>query len=117
MVDFFFNTFNGITYIPDVIWNKQDTIISTDACLSWLGGINSISHEYFHCGIPERLSSNHIGVYEILAIYIAMRLWSKQMTNKRIQLFCDNQSVISILNSGKGKDKLMLHYARQISML
>ena len=63
------------------------------------------------------MSGNHIGVYEILAIYIALRLWSKQITNKRIQLFCDNKSVISILNSGKGKDKLMLHYARQISML
>lgn len=113
----FFETFNGISYIPDIIWSKPDTIISTDACLTGLGGINSVTHEYFHCEIPTMFSLNHIGVYEILAIYIALRLWSKHTTNKRIQLYCDNQSVISILNSGKGKDKFMLHYARQICML
>ena len=89
----FFETFNGITYIPDVIWSKPDTFISTDAGLSGLGGVNYISHEYCHCEIPDKLCSNHIGVYEMLAL----KLWNNQTTNKRIQMFCDNQSVISVL--------------------
>lgn len=113
----FFYTFNGITYIPDIIWSNPDTIFSTDACLEGLGGVNSLCFEYFHCDIPENLVGNHIGVFEILAVYIALQLWRQDIVNKRIQLFCDNQSVISILNTGKGKDKLMLQFARQIAML
>lgn len=113
----FFKQFNGISYIPDVLWQQPDTFFSTDACLKGIGGVNFVNQEYFHIDIPSKFSGAHIGVYEIYAVYVALRLWEKHITNKRIKIYCDNQSVIQVVNSGRGRDEVMLHFARQIAMI
>ncbi|CAG2193001.1 unnamed protein product [Mytilus edulis] len=48
------------------------------------------------------------------AIYIAIQFWTSSISNKRVQLFCDNQSCVEILNRGTGRDQEMLNLARQI---
>jgi hypothetical protein len=113
----FFKTFNGLYYIPEVVWTPPDIIFSNDASLQGLGGVNFVVHEYFHVDIPEKFKDLHIGVYEMLAVYIALKLWQNDLVNKHLRIHCDNQSVIHIINSGKGRDGSMLHFARQISMI
>jgi hypothetical protein len=104
-------------YIPEVVWTPPDIIFSNDASLQGLGGVNFVVHEYFHVDIPEKFKDLHIGVYEMLAVYIALKLWQNDLVNKHLRIHCDNQSVIHIINSGKGRDGSMLHFARQISMI
>ena len=73
--------------------------------------------EFYHSDIPHKYRNAHIGVLEMMSIFIALRLWHCSIINKRIRIMCDNQSVLHVLNSGRGKDIDMLHLARQIMIL
>jgi hypothetical protein len=37
---FFHRYYNGTSYIPELMWSAPDTILSTEACLNGLGGVN-----------------------------------------------------------------------------
>ena len=52
----------------------------------------------------------------MLNILVALRVWAKQWTNKNILLKCDNQAVVSVLNSGKTQDMTLAAMARNIDM-
>lgn len=110
----FLHDYNGISIIPDVDWSSPDAIIFSDACLKGIGGVNFTTFEYFHSDIPESLRDMHISVLEMYAIYIAIQFWTSSISNKRVQLFCDNQSCVEILKRGSGRNQEMLNLARQI---
>ncbi|CAC5408292.1 unnamed protein product [Mytilus coruscus] len=110
----FLNDYNGISIISDVDWSSPDAIISSDVCLKGIGGVNFTTFEYFHSDILESLRDMHISVLEMYAIYIAIQFWTSSISNKRVQLFCDNQSCVEILNRGSGRNQEMLNLARQI---
>lgn len=110
----FLDTYNGISIIPEIDWSSPDAIISTDSCLQGIGGFNFSTFEYFRADIPSFLQNEPIFVLELYAIYIAIRIWASSVANKRIQLLCDNQSCVALLNGGSGRNKDMLNLARQI---
>lgn len=56
-------------------------------------------------------------INEIYAVYVALRFWENYLSDKRILIYCDNESVIQVVNSGKSRDQTMLHFARQIAMI
>jgi hypothetical protein len=105
---------NGISIIPDLHWSTPDSIISTDACLQGIGGVNFTTCEYFHADIPISLQKVQIFAIEMYAIYIAMQFWVQSVCNNRLQLLCDNQACVQILNVGSAKDCLLLYLAHQI---
>ena len=76
--------------------------------------MNFTTCEYFHADIPISLQKVHISAIEMYAIYIAMQFWVQSVCNKRLQLLCDNQACVQILNVGSAKDRLLLNLARQI---
>ena len=39
----FLRIYNGLSLITDLDWSEPDSVISTDACLKGLGGINFIT--------------------------------------------------------------------------
>ena len=53
-------------------------------------------------------------MYELLAVYIALRLWSQMCQHKRLLIRSNNMSTVFLLNSGKCEDKQMLSIARNI---
>ena len=53
----------------------------------------------------------------MLNILVALRVWAKQWASKKILLKCDNQAVVSVLNSGKTQDLTLAAMARNINML
>jgi hypothetical protein len=42
----FFKTFNGLYYIPEVVWTPPDIIFSNDASLQGLGGGEAYCHPF-----------------------------------------------------------------------
>ena len=50
----------------------------------------------------------------MLAVLIAVRFWGKYCVGGRIQLFCDNDSVVQVLNSSKTKDAFLGSCLREI---
>ena len=107
--------YNSMSVIPDSLWSEPDQIIACDACLDAVGGLCYMDTIYYYkTQIPERWKNNHICVYELLAVYTALQLWSKVCQNKRLLIQSDNSSTVVLLNSGKCKDKQMLSIARNI---
>ena len=53
----------------------------------------------------------------MLNILVALRVCAKQWANNKILLKCDNQAVVSVLNSGKTQDLTLAAMARNINML
>jgi hypothetical protein len=40
---------------------------------------------------------------ELFAVVVACRIWGDHFTGRRLMFFCDNQSVVAIVNSGTSK--------------
>ena len=53
----------------------------------------------------------------MLNILVALRVWCNQWKTNKILLKCNNQAVVSVLNSGKTQDLTLGAMARNISML
>ena len=53
---------------------------------------------------------------EILNILLAIRTWHLQWSGKTILVHCDNQAVVSILESGRTKDPILAAIGRNIAI-
>ena len=113
----FLSIYNGVTYIPKMVWEDPDMVVSTDACLTGCGGW--CSDQYFSTKFPADVieKSFHINVLEILTILIALRLWSKKFSGLRIKFNCDNEVSVCVINSGKSRDKMLLKVIREIGFI
>jgi hypothetical protein len=106
--------FNGVSIIYTSLWSQPDEIFSTDACLTGCGGV--FNHKIFHAQFPPEAlcafpSIHHL---ECLAILVAVRLWCISWNGLRIRVYCDNASVVQMINSGKTKDLIMGQFLRNI---
>ena len=48
-----------------------------------------------------------------MAIIVALKLWGHKWSGKRVQIFCDNDSVCDVITSMKPKDPDMQKYLRE----
>ena len=106
--------YNGVSYIPSQIWAEPDVSFSTDSCLRGCGGI--CGAEYFHASYPQVIVDQDLPIHalEMLAVLVAVRFWGKTCAGGKIQIYCDNESVVQVLNSSKTKDKFMGSCLREI---
>ena len=107
----FLSKFNGTSFFKKI---KIDSIVHLDACLTGIGAI--FEKEIYYAKIPTFLQHCPIVVLEMFNILVAVRLWSKQWTAKTIQIFCDNEAVVTILKTGKTKDDMLAKIMRNIYM-
>ena len=54
----------------------------------------------------------HITVKELLPIIMAVAIWGKVWRGKTVRCVCDNAAVVTILNSGKSRNDLVMHLMR-----
>lgn len=54
---------------------------------------------------------------ELFPIVLAIRIWGKNLTNKRVVLFCDNQAVVSIINKHTAKGQRVMTLLRRMILL
>ena len=55
-----------------------------------------------------------IHALEMLAVLVAVRCWGKYCVGGKIQIYCDNESVVQVLNSSKTKDQFLGSCLREI---
>ncbi len=111
----FAGQFNGVIMMGDIRWTRPDELVATDACLTGMGGTFSGGEcHFFHCAVPSFLALAHIGVLELVAVVLAIKLWRVACAGTRILVQCDNMSTVSVINSGKSKDALMLAWLREL---
>ena len=50
----------------------------------------------------------------MLNVVVALKVWSQIWANKKVKMFCDNQAVVEVLNTGKTKDPFLVTCARNV---
>ena len=90
-------------------------VIELHACLIGLGAV--CMNQVYAIKIPKNYENYSIVHLEMLNILVALRVWTQQWATKKILLKCDNQAVVSVLNSGKTQDLALTSMARNISMM
>ena len=110
----FLRTYNGVSVIPSTLWSAPDGVFSTDACLTGCGGLTD--QHFFHCVFPEEITVKFHSIHhlEAIAILIACRLWGSSWSGLRLIVQCDNEAVVSSLNSGRVQDPYLAICLRSI---
>ena len=113
----FLPLYNGISLMEYENWSKPDAIFSSDSSLTACGGFWKGC--YFHAEFPESILRHefHISALEIFSIIICLKLWGRKFKGHRIVVFCDNQSVCQIINSGKSKSEILQDSLREICFI
>ena len=114
----FLDEFNGISCIQSEIWSEPDAVISTDSTLTGVGGF--CDGEYFHADIPAEIRNQkgvHINELECAAVMVALKIWSNRLQGLSILMFCDNESTVSVVNSGRARNSFTQSCLREIVFL
>ena len=100
----FIRDYNGVSFIPAMGWDEPDVTFATDSCLEGCGGI--CFKEYFHVAFPKSIKDQQLRIHhlEMLAVLIGVRIWGKYCIGMKVQIFCDNDAVVHVINSSKTKD-------------
>ena len=112
--DLFMERYNGVSFFPATSWDEPDVTFSTDSCLTGCGGI--CGHEYFHSQFPEFILRRNLPIHalEMLAVLVAVRFWGSKCESGKIQIFCDNESVVHVINSNRTKDDFLSTCLREL---
>ena len=105
----FMAIYNGVSMIKTSKWSAADKVFSTDSCLTGCGGI--CENEFFHRVFPNQLvGATNITIVQLecITVMVAIKHWCGQCKGKKISIYCDNEAVCSVINSGKTKDMFLL---------
>ena len=80
-----------------------------------MGSYNPQLNSYFSAEFPRYLKDPSIPIHlkEFVGIIIASKIWGESWTGKRVQIFCDNDSVCDVVTNLKPKDVKMQAHLRE----
>ena len=109
--------YNGVSFIPASAWSEPDVTFATDSCLKGCGGI--CSNQYFHSGFPTEIQNQGLPIHalEMLAVLLAVKSWGSSLQGLKVQIYCDNDAAVQVINSGRTKDSFMASCIREIWLL
>lgn len=113
----FLPSFNGVSLIKPSCWDFQDLLFTTDACLE--GGGATCLDECISFIFPPHISTDavHISALEFTAVVVAVRYWSPVLAGRKFIISCDNEAVVTVVNTGKTQDHYMQKCLRQLWLL
>ena len=108
------STFNGVAFIPSPIWMEPDVSMAADSCLQGCGGFSD--DQYFHSQFPSWILEQGLPIHklEFLAVLVGARTWGCRFSGLKIRIYCDNKSVVDVINSSKTKDSFMATCLREL---
>ena len=112
---YFMEDFNGVSFMPELHRSTPDTVFATDASTWGVGGYNN--GHYFHAENSPFTQSLHINHLELLAIVIALQLWSHDFCGKRIVVNCDNMCAVDVINLSHARVPFLQCCLREIRFL
>ena len=115
--DRFLLTYNGVSMMMIEEFSKPDEIFSCDSCLTSCGGF--WEGHFFHAVFPEEIKERgyHINILEMLAVILCLRLWGSNFKGKRIRIYSDNLSVVTVINTGKSRCEILQSCLRELTFL
>ena len=95
----FVEKFNGVTFFEKTNFDHE---MCLDASLTGIGGF--CANEIYHGRIPQHYATANIATLEMHNVLVAIRLWAEKCKHCTVLFRCDNEAVVTVLNSGKPKD-------------
>ena len=119
MWEAFLHHWNGVSLFLESEQTPSPSLqLYTDAAGSIGFGGYLAGHWFQGRWLPEQNINKTTGIsiawQELYPIYLSCRLWGSQWTAKRIVFFCDNESVVSILNQKTSKSPKIMDLLRPI---
>ena len=108
----FLPTFGGTSIMWMYHITKPDGMVASDACLNGMGAVKDT--EFIKLEFPDSWKNSNIAHLELLAVIVMCKTWSEELSGKSIVIKCDNESVCSVLNSGKARDAVLLKLMREM---
>lgn len=112
----FLPRWNGVCLIPEPDWtHNADIDLYTDASDVAIGCY--FARHWFVVTFSQHYAAirhESINFRELFAITAALSTWGRCLKRKKVLLYCDNLSVVQILNSGVSKNTKMMHLVRTI---
>ena len=104
--------FNGVAFFDK---RSVQATVELDASLTGMGAV--WGNMVYAVPLVKTFSMFSIVHWEMFNILIALKVWGHMWKNKKIHIKCDNQAVVSILNTCKSTDKYLRAIARNILFL
>lgn len=117
----FIASWNGASFFLATAWVDSETLeLHTDA--SGALGYGGIFKSKWFSGPWEphqKLGEPGISIawQELFALVVACHLWGEHFSNKRILFYCDNESVVSIVNSKRSRIPRVMDLVRHLTLL
>ena len=75
-----------------------------------------LGNNWFSVGWPRGFSADcrSTNFQEIFAIFTAVTIWGSELCNKQILIYCDNETVVTVINSGTCKNNRIMDVVRGI---
>ena len=89
-----------------------DMTLELDACLTGFGC--RCGQFVYHLPIARGFRNWTIVHLEMVNILVALRLFAKWWSTKKVLIHCDNQAVVTVMKSGKMRDTFLAASARNI---
>ena len=88
--------------------------IELDACLTGIGAYynNMVYHYQFKTGEVSKMFN--IAQIEMWNVFVALRIWGHQWSSKSVNIKCDNEVAVSVINTGATRDVMLGTMARNI---
>ena len=107
----FVQTWNGVSLIRNIDLAQPNHELWSDASGSWGAGAFWES-EWFQVRWPQLAQSENIAAKELVPIAIACATWGHHWARSVVRANCDNEAVVSVINSGYTRDPLLSHLMR-----
>ena len=95
--------YNGVSILWPVCEVEPNKWISTDACLTGIGGTFG-KCRYFRYRLPPQWRGKNIAYLEMWAVIVTLKVWGSKLKGMRIVMNCDNEAVVQVVNRGKSWD-------------
>ena len=118
----FFKKFNGISMFHDKYWSSNgDVCLFTDSSAAIGNGFGAYFKGKWTCGkwpVAWHLQglTADITLLEYFPILVAIYIWGDQLRNKKVNLRCDNASVVSIINTQTSKSQKIMVLVRALTL-
>ena len=113
----FLPLYNGISMMAIEDWLEPDQVFASDACLKGCGAWYGRERKFFHTIFPEFILDEnlHINALELLTICIACKAWGREWKGLRIQVLCDNEVSVTVINTGRSRDPFLQSCLRELA--
>ena len=97
---------NGVALIPSRA--PLATPLMSDASWSWGCGAYW-GNKWFQWQWAGPSQESDIALKELLPVLIVLVVWGRKWVGHGVECYCDNMAVVAVVNSGRAKDKKLMH--------